>query len=94
MLRYMTIGLAAMVLALSVACSSTNVTGVALPTRNTADVQQPTTGSDVMNVQQPTTGSDVMSAKVASDVQQPTTGSDVMNVQQPTTGSDVMKTAP
>ena len=92
MLRYMTIGLAAMVLAMSVACSSTNVTGIAVPTRNTADVQQPTTGSDVMNVQQPTTGSDVM--KCASDVQQPTTGSDVMNVQQPTTGSDVMNAKP
>jgi len=91
MLRYMTIGLAAMVVSLSVACSSTNVTGIAVPTRNAAGVEQPTTGSDVMSVQQPTTGSDVMSAKAASGVEQPTTGSDVMSVQQPTTGSDVMK---
>jgi hypothetical protein len=92
MLRFMTIGLAAMVVSLSVACSSTNVTGVAVPNRDTADVQLPTTGSDVMDVQLPTTGSDVM--KASSDVQLPTTGSDVMNVQLPTTGSDVMSTKP
>ncbi len=78
MFRYLALGLVGLAVTLSAACSSTtNVTGVAIPTRNAADVQSPTTGSDVMSVQSPTTGSDVM--KAASDVQSPTTGSDVMN---------------
>jgi hypothetical protein len=66
MLRYIAIGLAAVVAALSISCSSTNVTGIAVPTRTAADVpQDPSTGNDVMSVpQDPSTGNDVMTVKV------------------------------
>jgi len=89
MLRYLTIGLAAMVLAFSVACSSSNVTGTMLPSRNAASVEQPSGGNDVMSVEQPSGGNDVM--KCASSVEQPSGGNDVMSVEQPSGGNDVMK---
>jgi len=92
MLRYLAMSLVVCALVVSASCSSSNVSGISLPTRAAADVTAPTSGSDVMDVTAPTSGSDVMSAKKGtSDVTAPTSGSDVMNVTAPTSGNDTMK---
>jgi hypothetical protein len=64
MFRYIALGLIGLAIALSTGCSSTtNVTGVDIPTRTTADALPPSTGNDIMGALPPSTGNDIMNTK-------------------------------
>ena len=94
MLRFIAIGLATLAIVLSTACSSTtNVTGIAVPTRDTASAETPSTGDDRMSAETPSTGDDRMSVedeRTTSSAETPSTGDDRMSAETPSTGDDRM----